>query len=133
MLTKSVLMVAAIHAGIYAIPRPVPVAVVAHLLGDDIPRLLLYGLAATAHLTYGGLWAAALVAATSRHVTVEKGLGLGLALWLVMNVAILPWIGWGIFGRNITPMIGISTLILHLIYGALVGYLMDRNPAPRAS
>jgi len=44
-----------------------------------------------------------------------------------MQVVVLPFIGWGLFGAAITPKIAAATLLLHLIYGALVGWLVDRR------
>jgi len=87
---------------------------------------LIMVLAAGSHLVYGGIWAALLIQVTDR-VTIWKGLGLGIFLWLLMQVVVLPLIGWGLFGAAITPKIAAATLILHLIYGALVGWLVDRR------
>jgi hypothetical protein len=52
---------------------------------------------------------------------------LGLILWLVMQVAWLPFLGWGMFGVGLTPMIAAGTLVLHVIYGATIGWLIDRR------
>lgn len=60
-------------------------------------------------------------------MTVWRGIGLGVALWLVMQVVWLPYVGWGAFGTAHTPKIAIATLILHLIYGATLGWLIDRK------
>ncbi len=83
-------------------------------------------LAAGSHLAYGGIWAALLTQVTDR-ITIWKDLGLGVFLWLLMQVVVLPFIGWGLFGATITPKIAAATLVLHLIYGALVGWLVDRR------
>jgi uncharacterized membrane protein YagU involved in acid resistance len=83
-------------------------------------------LAAVAHLSYGGV-AGANLAALSRPVTVWKGLGWGVLLWLVMQVAVFPLLGWGLFGVAINPRIAVATLVLHLVYGATLGLLMDRG------
>ena len=42
-----------------------------------------------------------------------------------MEVVFLPFLGWGFFGVAITPRIAVATLILHLVYGATLGLLMD--------
>lgn len=122
----SIPMVAAAIMGIAPMPEPIPAAIVGKLLDGGLPRPVIAVLAAASHLAYGGVWGAILAAAT-RPVTVSKGLGLGVFLWLVMNVAVLPWLGWGLFGRSITLQIAVATLILHLIYGAAYGWLMDRG------
>ncbi|MFB6375954.1 MAG: hypothetical protein ABEN55_23195 [Bradymonadaceae bacterium] len=51
-------------------------------------------------------------------------MSLGGGRWLLMQVAVLPVIGWGVFGLKITGFpskIAVGTLILHLIYGLVVG------------
>ncbi len=107
-------------------PIPIPVAIVGKVLGEGTPRLLLMVLGVLNHLTYGGFWGAVLAALT-RPVTIWKGIGLGIFLWLIMQVAVLPFLGWGLFGMAITPAIAVATLVLHLIYGVTLGWLMDRK------
>ncbi len=85
-----------------------------------MPLILL--LAILAHLLYGGIWGAILTGVT-RPVTLWKGLGLGIILWLIMQIVFLPLLGWGFFGSAITPKIAIATLVLHLVYGAMLGWL----------
>jgi hypothetical protein len=58
---------------------------------------------------------------------VWKGLGWGVLLWIVMDAVVLPLLGWGFFGLAITPRIAVATLVLHLVYGATLGLLMDRD------
>lgn len=123
-LVMSIPMVAGIITGVAPMPEPIPVAIVAKLLGGGLAKPALATLATASHLAYGGVWGAILAAAT-RPVTVSKGLVLGVFLWLLMNVAVLPWLGWGLFGRAITLKIAAATLVLHLIYGAAYGWLMD--------
>lgn len=122
----SAVMIAGMLTGMSPIPKPIPAAIVGKLLGPGLAKPALMGLAAALHLAYGGFWAA-LLAVTTRPVTVWKGLGLGAALWLLMGVAVLPWLGWGLFGVGQTPKIAVATLALHLVYGATFGALMDRR------
>jgi hypothetical protein len=35
-------------------------------------------------------------------------------------------LGWGAFGTAETPAIAAGTLVLHLIYGVVVGWTIDR-------
>lgn len=83
-------------------------------------------LAAVLHLGYGGLWAGVLASLVGR-VTIGRGVGLGLALWVFMQIAVLPFVGWGVFGIAQTPRIAAATLLLHLIYGIALGWSMDRR------
>lgn len=76
-----------------------------------------------------------LLAAATRpgRVTVWLGLGLGAALWLVMNVAWFPYLGWGAFAVGITPAIAVATFVLHLVYGGVLGAMLDRSPTGSSS
>ena len=122
----SAIMIAGVLTGLSPMPKPIPAAIVGKLLGPGLAKPALIGLAAVLHLAYGGFWAALLAAATQR-VTVWKGLGLGVTLWLLMQVAVLPWLGWGLFGVGQTPKIAVATLVLHLVYGATLGALAGRG------
>lgn len=129
----SIPMVLGFVTGISPMPVPVPLAVVSTVLGvgdamarDGMPDPFLLLLAASSHLAYGGFWGAILFIGT-QPVTVWKGLGLGVFLWLIMQVAVLPLVGWGPFGAAISPLIGPATLLLHLIYGTTLGWLGERS------
>ena len=86
-------------------------------------------LAVVAHLAYGGFWGGVL-AAGARRVTLAGGVALGLALWLLMQLVVLPYLGWGVFGLAQTPKIAIATLVLHVVYGFTLGALGRRAGAP---
>lgn len=122
----SVLMLLAVVSGISPIPQPVPKAVVAQIFGSDIPKPLLMALAIGLHLGYGGLFGA-ILAWIVRPVTIGKGFALGVGLWLLMQVTFLPFLGWGLFGTAITPKIAVATLVLHLVYGGVLGWVLDRE------
>lgn len=61
-----------------------------------------------------------------------RGIGLGVFLWLIMQVVVLPFLGWGLFGTAQTPKIAVATLVLHLVYGPTFGWLMGRNETDAA-
>lgn len=122
----SVLMIMGVVSGRAPMPAPIPAAIVGTLTGGNLPRPATMGLAALLHLGYGGFWGGVLALATSR-VTLLKGIGLAVGLWLLMQVAVLPFLGWGLFGLSRTPMIAVATLVLHLVYGVTLGWLMDRD------
>jgi len=77
------------------------------------------------HLGYGSVFGG-LLTQLFPEAGLREGVGLGVALWLVMQVAVLPLLGWGLFGVSITPKIVIATLLLHLIYGATLGWGLGR-------
>lgn len=121
----SVFMVIATVSGVSPIPEPIPKAMVVAILGSA-PKPVVMGLAIGLHLAYGGAFGA-LLARAARPVTLASGLGLGVALWVVMQVAYLPSLGWGAFGTAITPKIAVATLVLHLVYGTVLGWTVDRD------
>ncbi len=51
------------------------------------------------------------------------GMMLGFVGWLIMMIALLPMMGKGMFGLAMPSgiMIPIATLVLHLIFGAVLG------------
>ncbi|MDA7787607.1 hypothetical protein N8940_00050 [Sphingomonadaceae bacterium] len=52
---------------------------------------------------------------------VVKGIIFGIIDWLVMMVVIMPMAGAGFFGLDIGPPAPIMTLVLHVIFGAVLG------------
>jgi hypothetical protein len=125
-IAMSAVMILGVATGAAPMPKPIPVAIMAKLLGAGTPKPLLMLFGVTSHLAYGGVGGAVLAALT-RPVTVWKGIALGVVLWLLMQVVVLPFLGWGAFGAAITPIIAVATLVLHLVYGATFGWLMDRD------
>lgn len=125
-IAMSVLMLLAVVSEMSPMPQPIPKAVVAQLFGSGIPKPMLMALAVGLHLGYGGLFGA-ILARVARPVTIGKGLALGVGLWVLMQVTFLPFLGWGLFGTAITPKIAVATLVLHLVYGGVLGWALDRN------
>ncbi len=92
-------------------------------------------LALIGHFLYGAFWSIILVAIYKDSVSIGKGIILALILWLIMMLILSPIIGWGIFGfgeasemakdaklyLEAGPKYLIATLILHLIFGLVVG------------
>lgn len=125
-LAMSLLMLVGMLSGLAPMPRPIPVALMGTLLGGAAPKPLLLVLAIGSHLLYGGLWGAVAAALIDR-ITIWTGLALGVVLWLIMQVVVLPYLGWGLFGTALTPQIAAATLFLHLVYGATLGAGVDRE------
>jgi len=50
-----------------------------------------------------------------------KGIVFGIGAWLGMMIAIMPMAGAGFFGMNLGIMAPMMTLILHIIFGAVLG------------
>ncbi len=92
-------------------------------------------LALLVHFGYGAFWSIILIVATGNQPTIGKGLMLSIILWLIMMVIYSPIIGWGFFGFADTsdlakklqleqgPKYLVMTLVLHLLYGLVIGWL----------
>lgn len=52
---------------------------------------------------------------------VVSGIVFGILAWVMMMVVVMPMAGAGLFGRNFGPMAPVATLMLHVIYGAVLG------------
>ncbi len=50
-----------------------------------------------------------------------KGLIFGIGAWLLMMSIFLPMAGQGFFGTNVGIIIPVMALLLHLVYGAVLG------------
>ena len=90
------------------------------------------------HFGYGATWSLLLVGLFGADTNVRRGLSLAIGLWLFMMLVYSPIIGWVVFGfgssyePGTTLHLGspikyiVATLVLHLIYGWIIGGL---NPA----
>ena len=50
-----------------------------------------------------------------------KGVLLGIGAWVLMMVAVMPMAGAGFFGMKLGMAAPVMTLVLHVIYGAVLG------------
>lgn len=55
-----------------------------------------------------------------------KGLLFAVGAWILMMMLFLPLTGQGFFGLNAGPVIPLMTLLLHLVYGAVLGITFAR-------
>ena len=99
-----------------------PRLIAEHLLGRDhgaLPILLgIFG-----HFVYGAV-AGLVFAYFARPMTLLKGIGWGLFLWLVLNITWVPWLGLADFGlMHGRAGLALGTLVLHLVYGVTLGAL----------
>lgn len=96
-------------------------------------------LAIVAHFVYGIAWAVILYALFEHRTDIVRGLGLAVIVqWLfLMQLVYSPIIGWGVFGAaagSLSPEDPLAlasqmkyivlTLILHVVYGGLNGWLI---------
>ncbi len=92
------------------------------------------------HFGYGTLWSLVLVYGFEEDISLKRGLGFSMILWFFMMVVYCPIMGWGFFGFGYSyllrpddplylsggPMFIISTIAVHLVYGACIGWLNGR-------
>ena len=57
---------------------------------------------------------------------VVKGIIIGILGWLVMMVMLMPIMGAGMFAMKMGMMAPVMTLVLHLIFGAVLGLVYKK-------
>ena len=81
------------------------------------------------HFMIGGVWGL-LFALAYRVVPgssqVRKGIVFGIGAWFMMMVAVMPMAGAGLFGMAMGMMAPVMTLMLHIIFGAVLGVVHGR-------
>lgn len=61
-----------------------------------------------------------------------RGISFGVAAWAMMMLVIMPMAGAGFFGLKMGMMAPVMTLMLHVIYGAVLGYAYGKLGANKA-
>ncbi len=125
-LVMSLIMLIGMGTGMSPIPEPIPAAIAKEILGNP-PKPLIMGFAIVSHFAYGAFWGVVLFNWMETHGTIWHGIGWGVMLWLIMELIVLPLLGWGAFGSAITLKIAVATLVLHLIYGGTLGWGLTRT------
>lgn len=64
---------------------------------------------------------------------VRKGVVFATAGWLVMMLVVLPLAGVGLFGLGVGAVLPVMTLLLHWVYGAVLGAAYGRGADPSSS
>lgn len=91
-----------------------------------------------AHFMIGAVYGLVFASASRPGTTgsiVMQGIGLGIVGWLVMMIVLMPMAGGGAFGLVMPSgmMVPVATLMLHVIFGAVLGFsfakLTDRASA----
>ncbi len=58
--------------------------------------------------------------------TLTKGISFGISAWFLMMVVVMPTAGAGLFGLNMGMMAPVMTMMLHAIYGAVLGLVFGK-------
>ena len=115
------------------LPEVVPMAVMEGVLGSGVGMGILLLATVVGHLVYGGFWGGAL-AALMPPISETRGVMLGVFLWLIEQLIVVPALGWGIFGTAMAPTIAASpfvfagtSFLFHLVYGETYGMLLAKE------
>ena len=60
------------------------------------------------------------------HSNLTKGISFAVTAWFLMMLVVMPMAGAGLFGLNMGMMAPAMTLMLHAIYGAVLGLVFGR-------
>jgi hypothetical protein len=101
-------------ARVLGTPRNLVVGWIEHLLIGTVLWGTVFGLT-------NPLW-------RQRHVI--RGIIFAVLAWLLMMVFLLPLAGLGVFGTALGPVAVLTALILHLVYGLVLGYYFGRLMTP---
>ena len=127
-LVMSVVMMLGFALAPHQLAEPLPFAllarVIARVLHRDAVDIVVVILAIPLHFAYGAIWAAC--AAWSARITWPRGVVVGLGMWLIMAIFLLPLAGDATFSVVSSPIPWVLTLILHIVYGGTFGGIVDR-------
>ncbi|ACR32747.1 DUF6789 family protein [Burkholderia glumae] len=99
-------------------PELDPIGMISHMLGMSTPVV-----GWVMHFMIGIVWGIAF-ASTSRMFPGPfwlKGMLFAVVPWLVMMFAMMPMAGAGFFGLDLGMAAPVMTLMLHLVFGAVLG------------
>lgn len=130
-LVMALIMFPAIAMGVAPFNQP-PSAAFLDSIGMKVGPLPLI-----VHFGYGIFWSIVFVALFAEKANLARGVALALTLWLLMMILYSPMIGWGPFGFGDAgtlpeddplylapgPKYLVATFVLHLVYGAVIGWL----------
>lgn len=137
-LVMTLIMLTGMKSGVAPMPEPIPKALAELFLGLTVgtvakPVIMVTGM--IAHFAYGAAAGALFAVLFLENSSWKTGLVWGGILWFIMQIAVLPLIGWGFFGIEITgfpPKIAVGTLVLHLVYGGILGWGVGRTESAPA-
>jgi uncharacterized membrane protein YagU involved in acid resistance len=131
----SILMIAKSSVGL--LPQLNPIEDIVHVADRLTGMTLPLPFGWIGHFTIGtvawGIIYAALQASLP-GAPVVKGLIFGALAWLAMMIIFEPLAGDGLFALSLGPQATVATLVLHLIYGAVLGvaYAKVAHESPSA-
>jgi len=82
------------------------------------------------HLIIGSLWGLlfVIIASFYQFNLIWGGLLFAIAIWLLMQIFALPMMGAGLFGSKLGMKVPVMSLIMHLVYGLVLGFSVGIIP-----
>jgi hypothetical protein len=77
----------------------------------------------------GGLLFAWLEPRLEADSSLKRGVLFALGLWLFFMLVVMPAAGAGLFGFGLSPLAPLAILLLHLVYGLVLGWTFGRLTA----
>lgn len=59
--------------------------------------------------------------------SITKGIAFALGAWLLMMLLVMPMAGEGIFGLELGIAAPVMTMMLHVVFGAVTGFVFDKQ------
>src|SRR5215471_2610301 len=118
----SILMIAKSSVGL--LPQLNPIEDIVHVADQATGMILPLPFGWIGHFVLGTVaWGViyAALQASLPGAAVVKGLIFGALAWLAMMIVFTPLAGHGLFALSLGPQATVATLVLHLIYGAVLG------------
>ncbi|MDR5866715.1 DUF6789 family protein [Halomonas koreensis] len=119
----SMILILRLAAGVMPWYDPIEVMNLAaqDLLGTADSRLVAWGIHYVVGTLIWGLLFALLVPHLPGRTETRRGLEFGVASWLVVMVTVFPLAGSGLFGLGLGLIAPLSTLLAHIVFGAVIG------------
>jgi uncharacterized membrane protein YagU involved in acid resistance len=77
----------------------------------------------------GGALFAVLASRLEADNSTKRGILFGLLFWLVMMLVLMPAAGAGLFGFRLSVLTPVVTLVMHVVYGAVLGWTYGKLSA----
>jgi len=134
----SVLML--IKAGLGMLPEMNAIRMLAQMGNQYVGLPAAPALGWLAHFLIGAILWGVLFAALVRHLPGAlwlRGVLFSIGAWLLMLIIVMPMAGAGFFGLGIGVGAPVATLVLHLVFGAVLGatyaWMQGREPLGRTA
>lgn len=111
----SLVMVPLSKMGLSPLPKPLSLAFAQKTFGDvSLP----FGLAL--HVLYVTFWSVVYVVLFRPNFKFRYALALALALWVVVLLAVFPYVGWGLFGLEEGLLLIPGSLMPHILFAVVL-------------